>query len=59
MIGKKQIANLIAKRLTEKQKRQMIQVFYEKHKHNPEVDSLIEAMKKQLGYDKDDVPRRD
>jgi len=53
---KKALAKLIADKLDDKQKKQMIQAFYDKNKHRPDVDSLVENIKIALNYDKDDVP---
>jgi len=51
---KKILADLIIKKLNDKQKRDMIQKFYEKNKNRPDVDKLVDDMKKMLNYDKDD-----
>ena len=53
---KDKIARMIASKLNDDQKREMIQAFYEKNKLRPDVDKLVKDMKKALNYKKDDVP---
>jgi len=53
---KDKIARMIASKMNDDQKRQMIQAFYEKNKLRPDVDKLVKDMKKALNYKKDDVP---
>jgi hypothetical protein len=55
---KDKIAQLIAGKLNDDQKRQMIQAFYDSHKHDINIDKLIQDMKNALNYEKDDVPKR-
>lgn len=58
MMGmKEKMAKMIVDKLNDDQKRQMIQAFYDKHKNRPDVDKLVEDMKKTLNYKKDDVPK--
>jgi len=54
---KEKMANIIASKLNDEQKREMIQAFYDKNKNRPDVDVLVENMKKTLNYKKDDVPK--
>lgn len=56
---KEKIARMIASKLNDEQKREMIQKFYDKNKHRPDVDKLVEDMKKALNYKKDDTPKTD
>lgn len=53
---KKNIARMIADKMTDEQKRQMIQAFYDKNKMRPDVDKLVKDMKIALNYKGKDVP---
>jgi len=55
---KEAIAKKIASMMSEDQKRQTIQAFYDTHKQDPNIDKLLQDMKNVLGYTKDDVPKR-
>jgi len=52
------LAKMIASRMTEEQKRQMIQAFYDTHKQDKNIEELIVGIKNSLNYHKDDVPKR-
>jgi len=56
---KEKLAKMITDRLSDDQKREMIQALYDKHKDRADIDDLVKGMKKQLGYKKNDVPKRD
>lgn len=55
---KEQIAKKFASMMSVDQKKQTIQAFYDKNKNNANIDKLVEDMKKMLGYDGDDVPKK-
>lgn len=52
------IAKLIASKMNDDQKRQMIQSFYDRHKSDPNIENLVLQMKNALGYTMDDVPKK-
>jgi uncharacterized membrane-anchored protein YjiN (DUF445 family) len=53
---KKKLAEEITKRLDDKQKKEMMFAFYEKHKNDALIDELLEQMKNMLDY-KGEMPR--
>lgn len=44
--------------MSEQQKKDSIQAFYEKHKDSPDLEKNLKALKEMLNYTKDDVPKR-
>jgi hypothetical protein len=52
------IAQLIAGRMNDDQKRQMIQAFYDGHKQDENIDRLVDDMKRALQYTGNDVPKK-
>ena len=56
---KEKMAKMIAQQMSDDQKKDMIQALYDKYKDRPDVDTIVQQMKDQLGYKKDDIPKRD
>ena len=48
------LARFIAGKLNKEQKKEMLDKFYEKNKHRPDVDKLMEDMNRALEYDKEE-----
>ena len=55
---KDKLAQIIAGKLSIEQKRQVIQAFYDTHKQDPNIDDLVQDMKKALNYFENDVPKK-
>lgn len=51
-------AKMIAKMMKPQQKKDAIQKFYEINKEKENIDELVKEMKKLLGYEGDDVPKK-
>lgn len=55
---KETLAKMVAGKLTDEQKREMLQKFYEMHKDEENIETLIIMMKGTLNYQGDDAPKR-
>ena len=55
---KEQIARKIANLMNVEQKKEAIQKFYEINKDKENIDELVKEMKKMLGYEGKDVPKK-
>ena len=55
---KEKVARTMADMMSEDQKKDAIQKFYEVNKARPEIETLLKNIKEMLKYDKDDVPKR-
>jgi hypothetical protein len=59
MNPKEIFAKELVKHMSDDKKRQGIQKFYDLHKKDADFELKLKLLKEMMGYQKDDVPKRD